>query len=83
MDRQCDEGKLFIDTSLDKSSGNIIILMGNRRNDIKLLKDTLLRLGCSDKPIDDNGRAVLETFPYTTAGSVAERIIHWIEKIDK
>lgn len=77
------EGKLFIDTSLDKSSGNIIILMGNRRNDSKLLKDTLLRLGCSDKPIDNNGRAVLETFPYTTAGSVAERIIYWIGKIDK
>lgn len=77
------EGKLFIDTSLDKSSGNIIILMGNRRNDSKLMKDTLLRLGCSDKPIDNNGRAVLETFPYTTAGSVAERIIHWIGKIDK
>lgn len=77
------EGKLFIDTSLDSSSGNIIILMGNRQNDRNLLRSTLQRLGCPDRSIENNGRVVLETFQYTTADSVTERILYWIEKIEK
>lgn len=77
------EGTLYIDTSLDNSSGNITILMGNRLKNNRLLKNTLQRIGCPDKPIDNEGRAILDIFPITTAESIAEKIKYWIVKINE
>lgn len=45
-----DEGKVYMDTMPDeKDKSKAIIRLGNRANDVELLKDTLKRIGYADK----------------------------------
>ncbi len=56
-----DEGKVYMDTMLDdKGSSKVIVKLGNRANDVELLKQTLKRIGYADKNIDTTDNCFVE-----------------------
>lgn len=56
-----DEGKVYIDTMPDdKDSSKVIVKLGNRANDVELLKRTLKRIGYADKNIDTTDNCFVE-----------------------
>ncbi len=70
-----DEGKVYMDTMLDdKGSSKVIVKLGNRANDVELLKQTLKRIGYADKNIDttDNGFVEIATIDIPEPNTAAE-----------
>lgn len=85
-----DEGKVYMDAMPDdKDHSKVIVKLGNRANDVELLKQTLKRIGYADKNIDttDNCFVRIATIdisePYTIAEAkaVADKLNELIEGI--
>ncbi len=76
------EARPFMDTSYDVSSGKIIITFSNRKKDFSLLKGTMEQIGCSERPLNQEGRVILDEIPFEDADSVPEKVKCWIEKIN-
>lgn len=55
------EGRVYMDTMPDdKDSSKVIIKLGNRANDVELLKQTLKRIGYADMNIDTTDNCFVE-----------------------
>lgn len=75
------EGNPFIDVIYDETSRMTTIIFSNRSNDINLLKNKLEQIGCSDKKLNTEGRAIMEEISSTSADIIAEKINYWIQKL--
>ena len=84
------EGKVYMDTMPDeKDSSKVIVKLGNRANNVELLKRTLERIGHDDKANDidttDNCYVTIATIdslgPDTEANTVAGKLKELIEDI--
>lgn len=70
-----DEGKVYMDTMPDdQDKSKIIVKLGNRANDVELLKRTLKRIGYADKNIDttDNCFVRIATIDISEPNTAAE-----------
>lgn len=76
------ERTLYMDIFEDGNSGNVLIHFANRNGDLDMLKNTLKRMGCQNRDINEEGYVVLEKVPSTDAGAVSERVRFWIEKMN-
>lgn len=85
-----DEGKVYMDTMPDDEDGSkVIVKLGNRANDVELLKKTLERIGYADKSIDttENCFAEIATIDTpkpnteTESKAVAEKLKELIKDI--
>ena len=82
-----DEGKVYMDTRPSDDNPNVaIIQLGNRANNVEMLKKTLARIGCADKikDIDEKDCYVnLDTTTSIEPKVVGERLRYWIGKISE
>lgn len=82
-----DEGKVYMDTRPSDDNHNVaIIQLGNRANNVEMLKKTLARIGCADKikDIDEKDCYVnLDTTTSIEPKVVGERLNYWIGKISE
>lgn len=76
------EGNPFMDVIYDESSQKAIITFSNRNKDINLVKQKLKQMGCSEKPLNSEGRVLLDEIASPSADAVAEKINYWIQKLD-
>lgn len=65
-----------------EKKGEVLIQLANRKEDNKLLTDTLKRIGCQDKSIEPSGYVILEVVHSTDASAVSKSVKYWIERIN-
>ena len=82
-----EEGKVYMDTMPDENDkSKVIVQLGNRANNVEMLKKTLERIGCPEK-IDKIDKAdcyvTLATINSLEPEMVGKELNEWIGKISK
>lgn len=82
-----EEGKVYMDTMpSEEDKTKAVVQLGNRANNVELLKQTLTRIGCSEKikNIDaEDCYVTLETIASIEPKDVGERLRYWIGKLSE